>query len=154
QRGFWMKWRHRDPVGLADEIEWLVRARGGRVVTLADENPTTIRGGWETLLKEVARGKVAGEVFSAIRATDIVRDRASLGLWKEAGMAYVLMGMDGTDEATLKAIRKKSTTRVDYEACRLLRAHGIFSMIGHIVGLAHERAGDFRRAWKQVRLYD
>src|ERR1043166_3088453 len=46
QRGFWMKWRHRDPLALADEIEWLVTKRGVRFITLADENPTTLPGPW------------------------------------------------------------------------------------------------------------
>jgi len=154
QRGFWMKWRHRDPVGLVDELEWLAKKRGVRFVTLADENPTTMPGVWHAFLEELAKRKLPLKFFATIRATDIVRDREFLPLWREAGMAYVLMGIDATDEATLKAIKKGSTTRVDLQACRLLREQGIFSMIGHIVGLAHETPRDFWRAFKQVRMYD
>jgi anaerobic magnesium-protoporphyrin IX monomethyl ester cyclase len=154
QRGFWMKWRHRDPVALVDELEWLATKRRVRFVTLADENPTTIPAVWHAFLEELAKRKLPLKFFATIRASDIVRDREFLPLWKEAGILHVLMGIDATDEATLKAIKKGSTTRVDYQACGLLRRHGNLSMIGHIVGLAHETPRDFWRAFKQVRLYD
>ncbi|MEZ5772412.1 MAG: cobalamin-dependent protein [Defluviimonas denitrificans] len=39
QRGFWTRWRHRDPVRLAREIAWLVREKGVELINLADENP-------------------------------------------------------------------------------------------------------------------
>jgi anaerobic magnesium-protoporphyrin IX monomethyl ester cyclase len=154
QRGFWMQWRHRDPVALADEIEWLVRARGVRFVTLADENPTTLLEPWHLFLREVARRGLPVKFFSTIRASDIVRDREHLDLWAAAGIQYILMGIDGTDEATLKAIKKGSTTRVDFQACRLLREHGIYSMIARIVGLSDERWSSFWQAAKQVEHYD
>src|SRR5262249_51186017 len=37
QHGFWVRWRHRDPARLADEIAWLHRTHGVRFLTLADE---------------------------------------------------------------------------------------------------------------------
>lgn len=154
QRGFWMQWRHRDPIALADEIEWLVRARGVRFVTLADENPTTLLEPWHTFLREISRRNLPVKFFATIRASDIVRDRDYLHLWAAAGIQYILMGIDGTDEATLKAIRKGSTTRVDFQACQLLRRHGIYSMIARIVGLSEERWSSFLQAARQLSLYD
>jgi anaerobic magnesium-protoporphyrin IX monomethyl ester cyclase len=154
QRGFWMKWRHRDPVALADEIEWLVKNRNVRFITLADENPTTLPGPWNHFLAEVARRNLPVKFFATIRASDIVREKNRLPLWHAAGIQYILMGIDGTDEATLKAIRKGSTTRVDLDACRLLRQHNIYSMVARIVGLAEERWSTFWHAFKQLRLYD
>src|SRR5262249_23813389 len=44
--------------------------------------------------------------------------------------------------------------RVDWQACRLLKQHGIFSILGHIVGFAEETWGTFRTALRQLRLYD
>ena len=41
QRGFWTKWRYRDPVKLAREIAWLHREHGVELINFADENPTS-----------------------------------------------------------------------------------------------------------------
>jgi anaerobic magnesium-protoporphyrin IX monomethyl ester cyclase len=54
----------------------------------------------------------------------------------------------------LRKIKKGSTTCEDYLACRLLKEHGIFSIIGHIVGFGDEDRSSFRRAMRQLRLYD
>jgi len=153
QHGFWKKWRHRDPVALVDEIEWLCRERGIRFITLADENPTTMRSIWNAFLAELARRKLPVYFFATIRATDIVRDKEHLTLWREAGILYVLMGIESTDENVIRQINKRSTTRIDFEACRLLKEHGILSVLGHIVGLANETPASFRTARQQLALY-
>ncbi len=46
QRGFWTRWRHRDPVLFAKEIARLHREHGVEVFNLADENPTQSRLAW------------------------------------------------------------------------------------------------------------
>ena len=153
QHGFWVKWRHRDPAKLADEIEWLHRTHGVQFITLADENPTTLKDEWRAFLEEMASRKLPVRFFATIRATDIVRDRDILALYRDAGILYVLMGIESTSEEVLRQIKKGSTTREDFQACRLLKEHGIFSIIGHIVGLEEERWSNFRTALRQLRLY-
>ncbi len=153
QHGFWVKWRHRDPASLADEVAWLHRTHGVNFITLADENPTTLKDEWRSFLEEVTARKLPVRFFATIRATDIVRDRDILSLYREAGILYVLMGIESTSEEVLRQIRKGSTTREDLQACRLLKQHGIFSIIGHIVGLEEERWSTFRTALRQLRLY-
>jgi len=153
QHGFWKKWRHRDPIALVDEIEWLCRERGIRFITLADENPTTLRSLWNAFLEELARRKLPVYFFTTIRATDIVREKEHLPLWRKAGILYVLMGIESTDEDVIRQINKRSTTRIDFEACRLLKEHGILSVLGHIVGLADETPQSFRLARRQLALY-
>src|SRR5438105_824335 len=74
QHGFWVRWRHRSPARLADEIAWLHRTCGVRFHTLADENPTTLRDVWQRFLEELAAPKLPVHFFPTIRATDIVRD--------------------------------------------------------------------------------
>jgi anaerobic magnesium-protoporphyrin IX monomethyl ester cyclase len=59
-----------------------------------------------------------------------------------------------TNDDVLKQIKKGSTTRDDFQACRMLKEHGIFSIIGHIVGFADETPAAFRTALRQLRLYD
>jgi anaerobic magnesium-protoporphyrin IX monomethyl ester cyclase len=154
QHGFWRRWRHRDPVALADEVEWLHREHGVRFITLADENPTTLRDVWLTFLDEVARRDVDVEFFATIRATDIVRDADAVARYRRAGLRYVLMGIDTTDPEVIKQIRKRSSTQDDLTACALLREHGIHSIIGHIVGLGDETWAGLRRAGRALALYD
>jgi anaerobic magnesium-protoporphyrin IX monomethyl ester cyclase len=154
QHGFWVKWRHRDPARLADEIAWLHHAHGVSFITLADENPTTLKDQWRSFLEAMVALKLPVRLFATIRATDIVRDRDILSLYRDAGILYVLMGVESTDDAVLRQIQKGSTTREDFEACRLLKQHGIFSIIGHIVGFGGEDRASFRTALRQLRLYD
>src|SRR3954469_13770287 len=99
----------------------------------------------------VAR-KLPVRLFATIRATDIVRDRDILHLYREAGILYVLMGVESTDDEVLRQIKKGSTTREDFQACRLLKQHGIFSIIGYIVGFGGEDRSSFRMALRQLRL--
>jgi anaerobic magnesium-protoporphyrin IX monomethyl ester cyclase len=154
QHGFWSKWRHRDPVRVADEIAWLARERGVRFVTLADENPTTNKALWRKLLEELAARRTGVQLFATIRATDIVRDADMLDLYKRAGILYVLLGIDTTDPEIQVRVNKRSTMAVDGEACRLLRRHGIRSIAAHIVGLGDETWADFRRARRVLSAYD
>jgi len=154
QHAFWKRWRHRDPVALADEIEWLHREHDIRFVTLADENPTTLRDVWLGFLDEMARREVNVEFFATIRATDIVRDADAIARYRQGGLRYVLMGIDTTDPAVIQQVRKRSSTQDDFTACALLREHGIHPIIGHIVGLGDETWAGLRRAGKALALYD
>lgn len=154
QHEFWVSWRHRDPVKVADEVEWLRRTHDVRFITLADENPTTRRDVWSQLLQELARRRLGVHFFATIRARDIVRDADLLPLYREAGILHVLLGIDSLSPDVLREVRKGSTPRYDIEACRLLKANGIFSIIGHIVGLADETPATFRHARRQLRLYE
>ena len=153
QHGFWVKWRHRDPEKLADEIEWLHRTHGVNFVTLADENPTTLKNQWRSFLEAMRARKLPVHFFATIRASDIVRDRDILDLYHEAGVLYILMGIESTSDEVLRQIKKGSTTREDFQACRLLKEHGIFSIIGLIVGFGEETWSTFRTALRQLRLY-
>jgi anaerobic magnesium-protoporphyrin IX monomethyl ester cyclase len=154
QHGFWVQWRHRDPVKLADEIEWLHHTHDVRFITLADENPTTLQHEWKRFLEELARRRLPVHFFATIRATDIVRDADLLPLYRQAGILYVLMGIESTDDEVLQKIHKSSTVRHDLLACRLLKEQGIFSILGHIVGFGDETWATFRRALQCLKRYD
>lgn len=154
QHGFWVRWRHRDPAHLADEIAWLYRTHGVRFITLADENPTTLRPVWQSFLEELAARKLPVHFFATIRATDIVRDADLLPLYRKAGILYVLMGIESTDAAVLQRVNKGSSPEHDIEACRLLRKNGIFSILGHIVGLEDETSASLRQVRRRLARYE
>ena len=154
QRGYWTKWRYRSPESVAAEIAWLHREKGVNFVDLADENPTSSRRIFERFLTALIAEKVPVKLFATVRAPDIVRDADILYLYKQAGFECFLMGMETTDPETMRKIRKGSTTREDLDAVRLLRRHGILSMVGHVVGFEQERFRDYWNALRQLLHYD
>jgi anaerobic magnesium-protoporphyrin IX monomethyl ester cyclase len=83
-----------------------------------------------------------------------VRDADILHLYKQAGFERFLMGMENTDEATLRLIRKGGGTVKDREAIRLLRRHDILSMATWVVGFEEETDRDLLRGLRQLLSYD
>ena len=154
QRGYWSRWRYRTPELVAEEIAWLHRNHGVNFVDLADENPTTARGVWRRFLNALIAEKLPVKLFATLRASDIVRDKDNLHLYKQAGFECFLMGMETMDEATMQRIRKGSSQQKDYEAVQLLRQHGILSMVGHVAGFEDEKFLDYWRSFRQLLLYD
>jgi anaerobic magnesium-protoporphyrin IX monomethyl ester cyclase len=154
QRGFWTRWRHRDPTKLAKEIARLHREQGVIVFNFADENPTSSRIQWKAFCEALIAENVKVILVGSTRAGDIVRDHDILHLYKKAGVQRFLLGMETTDPATLELIRKGSTTTTDREAIRLLREHGILSMATWVVGFEEERSADHLRGLRQLLSYD
>src|SRR5207248_2207264 len=112
----------------AAEIARLHREHGVEVFNFADENPTSNRQVWHAFLDALIAENVPIIIVGSTRADDIVRDADILHLYKKAGVARFLMGMENYDEATLRKIRKGGSTMKDREAIRLLRKHDILSM--------------------------
>ncbi len=154
QHGFWRAWRHRDPVRFAAELARLHREHGVELVNLADENPTADRAAWRALLEALIAEHVPLVLIGTTRASDIVRDADILHLYRQAGVARFLLGLESTDDSTLAAIHKGSTQAVDREAIGLLRKHGIISMAAWVAGFARETDRDYWRTLRQLLEYD
>ena len=93
QRGFWTKWRYRDPEKTAREIASLHGEKNVYFIDLADENPTSSKRFWKSLLEAIIDQQLSVKLFATIRATDVVRDADILHLYKRAGIDCVLMGI-------------------------------------------------------------
>lgn len=154
QHNFWRTWRHRDPVKFAVEIACLHREQGVELINLADENPTASRSAWLAFLQALIAENVPVIIIGTTRAGDIVRDADILHLYKRAGVARFLLGMESTDEKTLQAIHKGSTKAIDREAIQLTRQHGIISMAAWVAGFAQEKDSDYWRTLRQLISYD
>ncbi|MEM7593499.1 MAG: magnesium-protoporphyrin IX monomethyl ester anaerobic oxidative cyclase [Cyanobacteria bacterium P01_A01_bin.83] len=154
QRGFWARWRHRDPQQFAKEIAWLHRTHGVELINLADENPTVNKKLWRELCEAIIAENIDITIIGSTRADDIVRDADILHLYRQAGVERFLMGMENTDEATLKKIKKGGATQKDREAIRLLRQHGILSLATWVTDFEEIRDRDFIRSLKQLLWYD
>lgn len=154
QRSFWRTWRHRDPQKFAAELAWLHRVHGVEVVDFADENPTASRTAWRAFLEALIAENIPLTLIGSTRAGDIVRDADILHLYKQAGVARFLLGIESYDEQTLRKIRKGTTTATDREAIRLLREHDILSMATYVVGFEEETGRDYWRGLRQLLSYD
>jgi anaerobic magnesium-protoporphyrin IX monomethyl ester cyclase len=154
QHNFWRTWRHRDPVKFAAELARLHREQGVELINFADENPTASRSAWLAFLEALIAENVPLVLIGTTRASDIVRDADILHLYKRAGVARFLLGMESTDEKTLQAIHKGSTKAIDREAIRLMRQHGIISMAAWVAGFAQEKDADYWRTLRQLLSYD
>ncbi|MEO1375355.1 MAG: magnesium-protoporphyrin IX monomethyl ester anaerobic oxidative cyclase [Cyanobacteria bacterium J06635_10] len=154
QRGFWARWRHRNPQKFAKEIAWLHRTHGVELINLADENPTVNKAIWRELCEAIIAENINITIIGSTRADDIVRDADILHLYRKAGVERFLMGMENTDEATLKKIRKGGATKTDREAIRLLRQHGILSLATWVTDFEEVTDLDFVRSLRQLLLYD
>jgi anaerobic magnesium-protoporphyrin IX monomethyl ester cyclase len=154
QRGFWARWRHRDPVKFAAEIAWLHRTHGVELVNLADENPTVSKKAWRAFCEAMIAENVPVIIIGSTRTGDIVRDADILHLYRRAGVERFLLGIENTDEATLEKIRKGADSRTDREAIRLLRRHGILSLATWVADFEDVSDRDFVRVLRQLLIYD
>ncbi|MEO0532977.1 MAG: magnesium-protoporphyrin IX monomethyl ester anaerobic oxidative cyclase [Cyanobacteria bacterium P01_A01_bin.123] len=154
QRGFWARWRHRNPQKFAKEIAWLHHTYGVELFNLADENPTVNKAIWRELCEAIIAENIPITIIGSTRADDIVRDADILHLYRQAGVERFLLGMENTNEATLKTIRKGSATNTDREAIRLLRQHGILSLATWVTDFEAVTDRDFLRALRQLLWYD
>ncbi len=154
QREFWGRWRQRDPARFAAELAWLHRTHGVEVINFADENPTASKQAWRAFLEALIAENVPLTLVGSTRADDIVRDADILHLYKQAGVARFLLGIENYDEETLRKICKGGTTAKDREAIRLLRQHDILSMATYVVGFEEEMQRDYVRGLKQLLAYD
>lgn len=154
QRGFWARWRHRDPKKFAQEIAWLHRTHGVQLFNLADENPTVNKAIWREFCEAIIAENISITIIGSTRADDIVRDADILHLYRKAGVERFLLGMENTDETTLKLIRKGSKASTDREAIRLLRQHNILSLATWVTDFEEVRDHDFIRALRQLIYYD
>lgn len=155
---FWKRWRHRDVTRFVDELEALHRQHDVRFLWLADENPTTLKAVWRDVLAEIAERRRAGRLdvtmCASIRAQDIVRDADILHLYHDAGFLYVLMGVETVTDKTLGRIHKGMSVDDAYQAVRLLRAHGILSIVDYIFGLEEETPRTLWRGLRGLQRYD
>jgi anaerobic magnesium-protoporphyrin IX monomethyl ester cyclase len=154
QRGFWARWRHRDPQKFAKEIAWLHRTHGVELINLADENPTVNKTVWKELCEALIAENLPISIIGSTRADDIVRDADILHLYRKAGIERFLLGIENTDEATLQKVRKGGATKTDREAIRLMRQHGILSLATWVADFEEVTDRDLFRSLRQLLSYD
>jgi anaerobic magnesium-protoporphyrin IX monomethyl ester cyclase len=83
-----------------------------------------------------------------------VRDADLLPRYRKAGCLRFLLGLEGTDEATLQTVRKGGSRAKDRQAIRLLRDHGMIGLCTFAVGFEEETDRDYWRLLRHLLDYD
>ena len=154
QRGFWTRWRHRNPIKFAKELARLYREEGVELINFADELPTGSKKVWRAFLEALIAEDVPLLLVGSTRAGDIVRDKDILHLYKKAGVIRFLLGIEAYSDELIAEIRKGSGVSEDKEAIRLMREHGMISMATYVIGFQEERDADYWRSFKYLLSYD
>jgi anaerobic magnesium-protoporphyrin IX monomethyl ester cyclase len=135
---FWRKYRVRDPVKFADEIEVLVREHKVGFFILADEEPTIHRKKFVRFCEEMIRRNLPVHWGINTRVTDILRDRHLLPLFRKAGLVHVSLGTEAAAQLKLDRFRKETTIEENKLAIRLLKEAGMVAEAQFIMGLENE----------------
>ena len=117
--------RRRDPIQVVDEMEYLVRERGVRLILFQDDD--FLAGGrdareWSlTIARESIRRRLPERLrFKFSCRSDEVRED-TLAPLIEAGLAHVYLGVEAGDADSLKTLNKHITPETHVRAGEILR---------------------------------
>jgi anaerobic magnesium-protoporphyrin IX monomethyl ester cyclase len=128
------KWRVKSPKRIADEMEFCYQNFGGRFIWLTDDNL-----GAGTRAKEIAdeisaRNMPNLEWFVQARCDDIIRNKDALPRMRKSGLYWVLLGVENSEQSTLKEYKKDISPEDAKEAVKLLKKNDIFVHTMFIIG--------------------
>lgn len=129
--------RRRSPSDVVDEIEYLHRKRGVRVVLWQDDDflaggPAAIRWAHDIAHESVRRRLHHGVRWKFSCRSDEVRE-ASLGPLVEAGLTHVYLGVESGDPDNLKNMNKLLKPEVHFEAGRILSRFNLSFDFGFMI---------------------
>lgn len=151
---FWKRWRHRSAENFVQQLTILARDYDVNIVWLADENFGADREVTEGVLQRIIEADLDLSLNINMTAADIVRDADLLPLYKQAGVDYVVLGVESLEDDVIDAIRKNNPFRISQEAVRLLHKNGIISLVNIIYGLEDETFKTLRHKFQKLRQLD
>jgi anaerobic magnesium-protoporphyrin IX monomethyl ester cyclase len=155
QQQFWARsWRSRAPEKVVEEITRLNDDYGVNVVLFTDEYPTQDQARWEELLDRIIALDRELYLLMETRAADIVRDKAFLHKYRQAGVVHVYVGLEATEQETLDRVRKGSSVEEGRESLALIREHGMLSETSFVLGFPEETEANVRNTLETARYFD
>jgi anaerobic magnesium-protoporphyrin IX monomethyl ester cyclase len=141
---FWKKWRHRSPENIVEQLKILKQDYGVDYVWFADENFSADQETVKRLLELIIDSQLNLSLNINMTAADVVRDANMIHLYKEAGIDYMVMGVESMKDTVITNIRKNNPFEISKEAVRLLHENQIVSLTNIIYGLEQE-------SWRTIR---
>ena len=155
QQMFWARsWRARSPEKVVEEIVRLNDDYGVNVILFTDEYPTQDQARWEELLDRIIALDRELYLLMETRAADIVRDKAFLHKYRQAGIVHVYVGLEATEQETLDRVRKNSSVEEGRESLQLIREHGMLSETSFVLGFPDETEEHVRSTLETARYFD
>lgn len=155
QHKFWHgSYRDRNPHLFVAEIEHLAKTYGINVFFIADEYPTHSRKRWETILALLIEKKLGVHILLETCAQDILRDRDILPRYRQAGILFIYVGVEATNNMTLDAFRKEARFEESKEALLLIREAGMIVESSLILGTPGETPETIEETLRLAKEYD
>ncbi len=133
-------WRHKSVKRIADEMEFLYREYGSRLLWLTDDN-FGLDKRMDELCDEMIKRGFSGEdfiCFMQARVDDVVRNPSLLPKMSRAGINWLLLGVESGSKSTLDGFHKGIKPEDTAKAVKLMRQNGIFSQASCIIGERRE----------------
>ena len=135
----WKHWRgicrHKSVKRIADEIEYLYQNYGSRLIWLTDDN-FGLGQRMNDLCDELINRKFKDEItcFMQTRCDDVVQNQRLLEKMSQAGINWLLLGVESHNQDSLDRYKKKTKPKQATEAVKLLKKNNIFSQATCIIG--------------------
>ncbi len=134
-RQFWRgDWRARHPKSVLEEMHELVDVHDVQFITLIDPYPTNDPVRWEALLDALIAEKLPVKLLMETRVEDIIRDRAILGKYRDAGVIHLYLGAEGSTDEMLVTLNKGTSVDQNKLAVDLAREHDIMTEASFMIG--------------------
>jgi anaerobic magnesium-protoporphyrin IX monomethyl ester cyclase len=174
QHKFWQgTYRQRDPYKFVDEIEHLTTTYGINVFFIADEYPTNSRERWEIILDLLIKKNLGVHILLETCVQDIIRDADILHRYREAGILFIYVGVEATNDQRLQEFQKDVKFEDSRKALKLIQDAGMIvesslilgtpgetpESISETLALAHEYNADFMHflllaPWPYADMYE
>lgn len=147
-------WKIMDGRYLARSAESVVNEiasmpEGVELICFADDNTLhSVPRAWRMLQLIRERG-IRKRYMMYARADTIVKNPDLMKALKDAGLEYLLVGIESFEDEALTALNKKVTAQMNMEAVRLLKKIGI-RISPHIIIDPEFTREDFRRLYRSV----
>lgn len=125
----------KSPERIADEMEFCYQNYDSRFIWLTDDNFGSGKRA-KKLSYELLQREIKDDLmwFLQWRCDDVVKNSEFLGKMREAGLRWVLLGVESPKQSTLRRFRKGITSETARKAVKLLRKNDIFSQAMFIIG--------------------
>ncbi|GAW91211.1 B12-binding domain-containing radical SAM protein [Calderihabitans maritimus] len=148
------RWRGRSPENIVAEIDKIISERGRKEFYFTDPNffgPG--QKGQKRALHLASLLKQRNVQFGIEARVNDIHDE-TIGALVEAGLRYLLIGLESGRDHSLKRMNKMTTVAQNERALRILRRHGIEPNIGFIMFEPDSSLKDIRANFEFLRRND
>jgi len=134
-------WRHKSVKRVAEEMEFLYKNYGSKLLWLTDDN-FGLGKRMEDLCDELIKRGFLDDItcFMQARCDDIVKNQSLLPKMSKAGINWLLLGVESHSRSTLDSFHKGTKPEDNVTAIKLLKQNGIFSQATCIIGERRDSA--------------